>query len=167
MSDAVAAVSDGLRLRDEVEDLLFREAALLDAREFAAWLELFTEDCLYWIPSNTDDLDPSQHVSIVYDQHQQLRERVWRLDSGLAYAQEPQSRTAHLIGNVRVLGVDGDTIDVESVFVVTEFRRHKQEVHSGRYRHRLRRHGDGLRIAVKKVILINNDGHLGNLSVLL
>ena len=167
MSDAVAPPVDAVQLRAEVEAFLFREAALLDAREFSAWLELFADECLYWIPSNTDELDPTRHVSIVYDERSQLRERVWRLESGLAYAQEPQSRSAHLVGNVQVLHAGGDEIEAESVFVVTEFRRAKQFVHAGRYRHRLRREGQDLRIAMKKVVLINNDGHLGNLSLLL
>jgi benzoate/toluate 1,2-dioxygenase beta subunit len=167
VSDSVAPTADAVRLRAAVEALLFREAALLDAREFSAWLELFADECLYWIPSNTDELDPSRHVSIVYDEHPQLKERVWRLQSGLAYAQEPQSRSAHLVGNVEILAADGEAIDAESVFVVTEFRRDKQFVHAGRYHHRLRRQGEDLRIVMKKVALINNDGHLGNLSLLL
>jgi hypothetical protein len=48
---------------------------------------------------------------------------------------------------------------------VTEFRRERQHVHAGRYVHRLRRNGDGFLIVLKKVELVNNDGHIGNLSV--
>lgn len=167
MSEIRLATSDAAGLRAEVEELLVHEAALLDRREFAAWLELFAEKCLYWIPSNTDELDPTRHVSIVYDERSQLAERVWRLGTDLAYAQEPQSRSAHLVGNVQILEAEGDVIEVESVFMVAEFRREKQVMHAGRYRHRLRREGGELRIAMKKVVLINNDGHLGNLSLLL
>lgn len=151
----------------DAAELLYREAALLDERDFAGWLELFAQDGRYWIPSNADDVDPSRQVSIVYDGRDGLRERVWRLDSGLAYAQEPHSRTSHLVGNV-MARADGDgEIDVTSAFVVTEFRRERQLTHAGRYRHRLRRTDGGLAIVLKKVELINNDGHLGNLSVIL
>lgn len=155
-------------LRSEVEDLLFREAALLDRREFSAWLELFTDDCVYWIPSMRDEADPAREVSIVYDDHSLLAERVWRLESGLAYAQEPASRTAHLVGNVVVSppGEDG-LVQVESLLMVTDFRRAAQRVYAGRCLHHLRREGDGLAIAFKKVELIDNDGHIGNLSILL
>ena len=34
----------------EVYELLAREAHLLDDRDYEGWLELFTEDCLYWMP---------------------------------------------------------------------------------------------------------------------
>lgn len=152
--------------RAEAEALLFREAALLDEGDFDGWLELFAEDATYWIPSGSDDLDPSREVSIVYDRLPQLRERVWRLQSGMAYAQEPRSRTSHLVGNI-VVEADEPRLQVRSAFLVSEFRRDRQYSHAGRYRHELRRTDAGLAIVLKKVELINNDGALGNLSVLL
>lgn len=168
MAEPQSPAAGEAELRAEAQDLLFREAALLDRREFSAWLELFTDDCVYWIPSMRDEADPAREVSIVYDDRSLLVERVWRLESGLAYAQEPASRTAHLVGNVTVSapGDDG-VVDVESVLMVTEFRRAAQRVYAGRCLHRLRREAGGLAIAFKKVELIDNDGHIGNLSILL
>lgn len=152
----------------EVEEFLYEEAARLDARDYPGWLKLFAEDGVYWIPAGADETDPSSQVSVVYDDLRFLSERVWRLDSGLAYAQEPFSRTAHLVSNVRVMAEEGDVVDVESAFIVAEFRRDQRFAHAGRYRHRLRRTGPGeLRIVRKKVELIDNDGRLGNLSLLL
>lgn len=151
----------------EVEQFLYREAALLDARDYPGWLKLFTPDAVYWIPSVADEVDPSREVSIVYDDAQFLAERVWRLDSGLAYAQEPHSRTSHLISNVQIAERAGEQLDVRSTFLVTEFRRGQQNLFAGRYQHELRRDGDDFLIARKKVDLISNDGHLGNLSLLL
>lgn len=163
----VPADLEALRLRAEVEDLLFREADLLDARDFPGWLALYAEDATYWIPSNADDIDPRRQVSIVYERRAQLAERVWRLDSGLAFAQEPPSRSAHLVGNVRVLD-PGDPIRVTSTFSVVEYRRARVRTWAGRYWHTLRRaDDDGLAIVAKKVELIDNDGHLGNLSLIL
>ena len=151
----------------EVEQFLYTEAALLDARDYPGWRKLFTPDALYWIPSGADQTDPNREVSIVYDNAQFLAERVWRLDSGLAYAQEPRSRTAHLVTNVQVATEHGDELEVHATFLVAEYRAGRQYQHAGRYRYRLRREGGELRIALKKVELINNDGHLGNLSLLL
>ena len=159
--------SEALALRAEVENFLYDEAARLDRRDFQGWLELFTDDCIYWVPSMRDEIDPSRQVSIVYDNKQTLGERVWRLDSGLAYAQEPQSRTVHVVGSVRIMDVADAEIEVESTQVVAEFRRGSQHMHAFRCEHRLRREEAGLRIARKKVLLVNNDGHLGNLSVIL
>jgi 3-phenylpropionate/cinnamic acid dioxygenase small subunit len=161
------SVSGGrLELLAEVEAFLYKEAQLLDAREFDAWLTLFAEDGVYWVPSGSDDSDPQREVSVAYDSLSRLRERVWRLQSGVAHAQEPPSRTARILSNVTV-EPDGDRLLVGSVFVLHEFRRGRLHIHAGRYRHELRRTGDALAIAMKKVELVNNDGYLGNLSIVL
>ncbi|WP_028935759.1 aromatic-ring-hydroxylating dioxygenase subunit beta [Pseudonocardia spinosispora] len=151
----------------EIESFLFHEADLLDSHDYAAWLELFTPDATYWIPSGADDTDPSREVSIVYDNAAFLAERVWRLDSGQAYAQQPRSRTAHLIGNIRQVGGTDAAPEVAATFLVVEYRRDTQHQYAGRYRYALRCADGDLRIAHKKVELVNNDGFLGNLSLLL
>ncbi|MEU3983984.1 aromatic-ring-hydroxylating dioxygenase subunit beta [Streptomyces sp. NPDC026672] len=159
-------------LQHAVEQFLYTEAALLDSEDFPAWLKLFTEDALYWIPAVADDIDPTREVSIVHDDIAALSERVWRFDSGLAYAQEPRSRTAHLITNVRVTdvrspGEGAQELDVEARFLVAEFRRGSRHQHVGRYKYVLHREDAGFRIRRKKVELIDIDGHFGNLSLLL
>ncbi|WP_028927592.1 aromatic-ring-hydroxylating dioxygenase subunit beta [Pseudonocardia acaciae] len=151
----------------EVERFLYTEAALLDARDYSGWRKLFTPDALYWIPSGADDTDPNREVSIVHDNAQFLAERVWRLDSGLAYAQEPRSRTAHLVTNIQVVAEHRSELEVHAAFLVAEYRSGRQHQHAGHYRYRLRRDGGELLIALKKVELINNDGLLGNLSLLI
>ncbi|MEE4598885.1 aromatic-ring-hydroxylating dioxygenase subunit beta [Streptomyces sp. DSM 41524] len=152
-----------------VQRFLYDEAALLDAQDFAGWLALFTEDTLYWIPAARNDIDPTREVSLVRDDIGFLTERVWRFDSGLAYAQEPRSRTARTIGNVRVLenppGHPDDEVLAESVFHVAEFRRGARMLYAGRCRYRLRRSKDGFLIREKKVELVDVDGHFGNLSL--
>jgi benzoate/toluate 1,2-dioxygenase beta subunit len=169
----VARASVGVS-RTDVENFLYAEAVLLDDHEYEAWFELFTQDGIYWIPSGFDDIDPTRQVSVVYDDINLLSERVRRLQSGLAYAQEPRSKTAHGVGNVRITDVEpaGDGKDellrVEATFVVVEFRRGTQQTHAGRYRYQLVVGQEGcLRIRQKKVELVNNAGHLGNLSLLL
>jgi benzoate/toluate 1,2-dioxygenase subunit beta len=162
-----AAALAALLLRERVEGFLFREARLLDEREYTAWLALYADDATYWIPSGHDDADPMREVSIVYDRHSQMRERVWRLESGLAYAQEPSSRTAHVIANVEIAGDEDGQVTARSTFVIAEFRRERRLMHAGRCLHHLRPDGDDFLITLKKVDLVDNDGHLGNLSVLL
>jgi p-cumate 2,3-dioxygenase subunit beta len=151
----------------DAQRLLYEEAELLDARDYPGWLKLFTADATYWIPAGADDTDPSREVSIVHDNAQFLAERVWRLDSGQAFAQEPRSRTAHLVTNVRITAETESEIHTSATFLVAEYRRGTHHQHAGHYRHRLRRTGTELLIAAKKIELINNDGFLGNLSLLL
>jgi 3-phenylpropionate/cinnamic acid dioxygenase small subunit len=151
--------------RWEIENFLYKEARLLDEGKLQDWLKLFTEDARYWIPCNRDDIDPMREVSIIYDDRQRMEERVWRIESGLAYAQEPRSRTRHLITNVEALGGEtDDSVAVSSNFVIYELRRGKQEAFAGRCEHHLQRGDDGWQIAYKKVELLNNNEAIDNLT---
>ena len=147
------------------EELLYHEAELLDTRQLDDWLDLYTKDCLYWLPQRDDD-DPNLSVSIVHDSWQTLRGRVVRLNSGFAFSQDPPSRTCHLIGNVRVAETD-DIVEVRSSLLVTEVRRGEQRSYSGRMEHVLVHTDAGLRIRRKVVRLVNADLPLGNLSFLI
>lgn len=170
MSTAEAQVTSAGLSREEVEVFLYEEAALLDSGDYDAWFALFTPDATYWIPSGSDDIDPTRHVSVVYDDIALLSERVRRFRSGIAYAQEPQSRSAHAVSNIRIVDRDADAagVRVHATFVVVEYRRGQQHVHAGQYRYVLVKEATGgLRIRQKKVELINNAAHLGNLSLLL
>jgi 3-phenylpropionate/cinnamic acid dioxygenase small subunit len=150
----------------ELEQFLYREARLLDEGKLQEWLALFTADARYWIPCNRDDIDPTKEVSIIYDDRQRLEERVWRLESGLAYAQEPRSRIRHLISNVERLPAEGaGVVAVTSNQVVYEQRRGKQQAYVGRWEHHLRQEEDGTwKIAYKKVELLNNNDPIDNLT---
>lgn len=152
--------------RQSIADFLYDEAEMLDERRFLDWFALFTEDSHYWIPL-AGTSDPQRHVSIIYDDHKLLAERTKRLSGHLAYAQIPQSRTSHLVGNIRITEADSDEITVTSRLVVTEFRRSERHVHSGLQEHRLQQVDGGFRIRLKRVDLIDNDGRLGNLSIIL
>ena len=126
--------------RQEIEAFLYHEARLLDEGRLDEWLALFTPDACYWIPCNADDVDPTRHVSLVYDDRQHLADRVWRLQSGWAHAQDPPSRTCRLVGNVAVTPgqIEGEA-QVVSTFILVELRRGAQTTFAGRYEHRLRR----------------------------
>ncbi len=163
LRNMVASTAD----RREVEDFLYLEAAYIDEGRFDEWLELFTGDARYWAPANANDIDPNTHVSIIYDDHARLSERVHRLRSGNAYGQLPPSKTRHLITNVRVLEGDGQTTVVSSNFLIVDLRLGVQTVYSGRYEHHLERNGTSWKIKMKKVELLNNDEPLGNLTFLL
>ena len=75
---------------------------LIDEHRYDEWLALWTEDGLYWVPCNSDDADPARQAMIIYDNRARLEERIYRLTSGAAWAQQPRSRTRRLISNVEV-----------------------------------------------------------------
>ncbi len=150
--------------RQEAEDFLYREAALLDDMRLEEWLEFFTEDATYWIPENKDNLDPTRETSILYDDRFRMEDRVWRLTQGSAHAQIPPSRTRRMIGNVEVQEETNGEVVVYSNFAIFEVRRNEQRTFAGRYEHCLRLEEGNWRIVRKKVNLINNASPIYNLT---
>lgn len=149
----------------EIEAFLYKEARLADENRYDEWAALWTEDAIYWVPSNLNDYDPSEHISIIYDDRERLQDRVDRLKSGAAWAQEPRSRIRRVVSNIETESPDAKgEITAWSNFVLGDLRRGVQIVYFARQEHRLRPTAEGLRLVYKKVILLNNDEPIHNLS---
>jgi len=153
--------------RQQIENFLYREARLMDEHAYDEWLSLWTEDALYWVPCNDDDIDPQRHVSIIYDNRARLEDRIERMKSGAAYAQDPKSRLRRMVSNVEVEEGDNGEVTVYSNFNLTELRRGRQDTFAGRTIYKLRPQGASFKIAYKKVLLVNNDEVIDNLTFLI
>jgi benzoate/toluate 1,2-dioxygenase beta subunit len=152
--------------RQRCADLLYREAALLDARELRAWLDLFAESLTYWVPLLERYSDPDAELNLVYDDRSRLAERIDRLESGIAYAQDPPSRTVRTIANILVARRDFG-YRCESAFMLYELRNGDVQILAGRYVHELEFTAAGLRIRYKMVELVNRTEPFFNLSFVL
>ncbi len=165
----VPAVSATESWKWSPHDFVHHEALLLDERSLDAWLDLYTADAMYWIPGESGaDADPMAEISIIYDDDTARRLRVERLQSGRQFAQEPISRTCHILSRVEVGDSPDDAcVSVAYNVVVYESRVAKLTVFPGRCTMVLRRTDDGLRVAEKKIVLINRDHYIDNLTFLL
>ena len=155
-----------VELRGEIEQFLYREAWLLDHGRLDEWLGLFTDDATYWIPLEAGQADPVTTSSIVYDDRRLLEVRVRQFQHPRAHARVPAPRTVHQIGNVRVIEAAAHEVRVSSSLVLVEYRRERQRVWGALVEHRLRRTSDGLRIAAKRVDLVNSDAELDSIVCL-
>ena len=155
-----------IELRSEVEQLLYHEAWLLDRGRLDEWLALFTDDATYWIPLQADQADPLTTSSIVYDDRRLLEVRVRQFQHPRAHARLPASRTVHQVGNVQVLEAAASELRVGSTLILVEYRRERQRVWGAAVEHRLRRTGDGLRIAAKRIDLVNSEAELDGIVCL-
>jgi 3-phenylpropionate/cinnamic acid dioxygenase small subunit len=160
--------------RTEAEDFIYRESYLLDNQAYTEWLKLFTEDGIYWLPMY-DEVNPKLNTSILYDDSRLREMRVHQLVNKPHYAQIPPSRTVHLVSNVAVTPTTrSDESVVRCAVMVAELRAgdHRQlglgnqRIFAGHCEYHLRDCGD-LRIALKKVTLIQRDVPIENLSFLL
>jgi len=148
------------------EQFLFHEARLLDEQRYEEWLALFAEDATYWLPLERGQEDPLETSSILHDDRTLLELRVKQLRHPRAHARQPLARTVHQVSNVMVEGQNGD-LRVRSSLVVVEFRNEKQRLYGALVEHRLRRNGDTFQIAHKRVDLVNSEGELDGIAILL
>jgi p-cumate 2,3-dioxygenase beta subunit len=140
--------------REEVENFLYAEAALLDAWQLDEWLTLFTEDARYVVPStDLPHADPSTALCLIDDDIVRLRGRVARLNSRHAYREFPWSRTRRLISNVRITEVDGDDVSVAAAFLVYRIRNGQVDPFMGEYSYRLTRVDGMLKIRARRANL--------------
>ena len=174
---------DALR---EVEQFLYREARLLDERRFHEWLDLFTDDVRYWMGARAnryprrskaisilspnryveDDHTRADELSIFDETKETLSGRVARLETGMAWAEDPPSRTRHLITNIEVAGDAGAELTVHSNFIVYRSRAEtEQDFYVGARQDLLRRVDGGLKIAHRKMTLDQNVLSAKNLSI--
>lgn len=162
----VEGVTLDVDLLREVEQFVYREARLADELDYDAWEALWTDDALYWVPANGTDTDPTAQMSILYDNRSRIATRIRQLKTGKRHAQAPPSRLRRLVSNVELLGeADGDVL-AGANFLVYESRDRGVTLWARRSEYRLRRTGDGWRMATKKVILVDNDRPLSTLAFL-
>jgi 3-phenylpropionate/cinnamic acid dioxygenase small subunit len=153
--------------RAQCEDFLVHEARLLDEARFHDWLALFTADAWYWVPSQPNQASPRDTISLIYDDRRLLETRVRRLASPRIYSQEPRSRTSRIVANCTIeeTSDDGRSCVVRSKFQVIEYRRDAQAIYAGTAFHQLIATDAGIRIAWKRVDLVNCDAALDGLLV--
>ena len=142
--------------RQEVEDLLYKEAALLDEWRLEEWLEMLTDDAVYEVPpTDVPEGDSRNTLFIIADDAVRIRSRVKQLMGRFAWAESPHSRTRRMISNVRVLGADDDSIMVTANFAVYRMRYESVDAYVGRYDLKLARVGKELKIKERRAILDN------------
>ena len=180
-SDPSPARLSFLSLVREVEDLFYSEADLLDERQYEPWLDLFTEDAIYWMPMRKNvpweerdrDITGEDDISWMQDDKETLTKRVKQLLTGIHWAEEPLSRVSHLITNIRIVDPvqsleDGEAMQVKCRFFVYRNRLETEtDLLVGRRHDTLRRVGGQLKIARRKVIIEQSVLMAKNLTVFL
>lgn len=153
--------------RSQIEEFVYREARLQDEGRYDEWDALWTEDAHYWVPANGEDIDPDRQISIINDNRKRIATRVNQLNTGERHSQVPPSRMRRLISNIEVEEGGNGEVNVESNFILIESRSHRMTTWAGRTIHTLRQEDGILKLARKKVILVNNSEALPTMSFLI
>lgn len=165
-----------LRLQYEVERFYARESHLLDERKFEEWLDLFTDDYTFRVPIaqnvafnvlDEEYLEGRLDVSWIDEGKDTIEKRIAQIRTGVHWAEEPLSRTVHLVGNVLIdvaeSAAEGPVeLNVKASVLSYRHRLADQENTTvGRRHDRLRRVEGGWRVS-RRTLYISQTVFLGS-----
>ncbi|MDA0664026.1 MAG: 3-phenylpropionate/cinnamic acid dioxygenase subunit beta [Proteobacteria bacterium] len=158
-----SAVLAQIVLHHRVEQFYIAEAELLDTRRFREWLALLDADIRYWMPvacnremGRWDGEYTKEGTDLNwFDEGKfELEQRVEQIMTGLHWAEEPVSRTSHMVANLRVAEADDGLIDAHCRFFIYRNRNETEtDFFVGKRRDRLRPEGDSFKIAAREIFL--------------
>ena len=170
-----AAVPVGSADYNAIAEWLYREAAMLDRGDFAGWLGLMAPDIAYEMPTRQsvypkDGEGFTTSFGFFADNYSSLETRVKRLATDQAWAEQPGSRTRHIVSNLLVDALDdgpgGGEFLATSAFLVTRIRSDlPYDLFTGERRDVLRRDGDGFLLARRTLLLDQTVLKSYNLSI--
>jgi 3-phenylpropionate/cinnamic acid dioxygenase small subunit len=150
---SAAAATDVQR---EVEQFLYRQAELLDGKHWQAFIDLFADDGVYWMPVTREQTEWEGSPSIFAEDKLMMEIRKGRVSHPNAWSQAPMWETNHIVSHVAIESATPTTIEVRSRFHMMELRRDALRHFGGSYRHTLVRDSQrGLRIKLQRVDLFN------------
>lgn len=149
------------QLQHDIEQFLYHKAALCDARDWDAYLELFTEDSEFHVPQWDSEYeyttDPKRGMSLIYYSNRSgLEDRVFRLRTGKSAASNPLPRTLHQVSNVRISEQAQGTLEVKAGWHTLYTRLGLSEQFYGQVTYTLVPAGDSWKISRKHVVLFND-----------
>ncbi|APE30513.1 benzoate 1,2-dioxygenase small subunit [Halomonas aestuarii] len=144
-----------------IQAFLYREARLLDDRQWDEWLECYRQDAEFWMPAWDDDdqltRDPQSEISLIYYPNRDgLEDRVYRIKTERSGASTPEPRTTHQVTNLEVLKEEGDTVELRFNWHTLSHRYKKTDSYFGSAFYTLDVSGE-TPLITRKVVQLNND----------
>jgi 3-phenylpropionate/cinnamic acid dioxygenase small subunit len=145
-------------LQREVEQFLYRQAEALDDKRWQAFIDLFADDGMYWMPPAPHYTTWEGMPSIFIEDRDLMTVRMKRVQHPHAWSQHPDWGTNHVVSNVIIEKVDpkAGEVHVRSRFHMMELRRDDLRHFAGTYRHRLKLTDGGFRIKLQRVDMVNS-----------
>ena len=164
-----------LLLHYELEKFLYHEAELLDRREFEAWLDLLAEDLRYWMPITrnrpfgdwqNEHTRQGQDLNWFDEGKFEIEQRVKQIMTGRHWAEEPISRTTHMLSNIQVEARGASEVTTKCRFLVYRNRTEAEtDFFVGKREDSLRRSNEGWQIFERRIYLDQNTLLAKNLTV--
>ena len=147
--------ANGHGLQHEVEQFLYRQAELLDGKQWKAWIDLFADDGIYWMPPDASYKTWDGQPAIFAEDKNLMNVRMGRVLHPDAWSQRPLWGTNHVVSNVVIRKASSSEVEVTSRFHMMELRRDDVRHFAGSYFHKLKKGKNGYRIGLQRVDMTN------------
>ncbi|MEV4645528.1 aromatic-ring-hydroxylating dioxygenase subunit beta [Saccharopolyspora sp. NPDC049357] len=141
-------------------ELIWREAELLDRKDYGAWNDLFTDDGIYVVPIQPDTDDFAGTLNMIYDDARMRRMRVTRMIEGYAIAAVDAARTVRTVSRFVPESVSDGEVVLRSAQVLIAYKRGRHDVWAADVVHRIRLSDEGSeadRVVLKVVRLVDSE----------
>jgi len=165
-TDAPASSAERVtpELQQEIEQFLYHEARVLDERRYEEWYALLTDDIHYYMPTRYNRLkreagkefSAADEAAFFDENKRSIAQRIRRLNTGMAWAEDPPSRTRHLVSNVVIRPRGNGEYEVDCYYLLYRSRLEREvETFVGMRHDLLRRapHATGFMLAGRTIIL--------------
>ncbi|MBN9889362.1 aromatic-ring-hydroxylating dioxygenase subunit beta [Salipiger abyssi] len=156
---------DSRALLADVTEFIWAEGAMLDAKDYDAWLDLWTGDGLYILPIGEGE-DYANQLNLCYDNAKMRRDRIGRFQRGFSISSAPPADTVRTLSRFRIEAAGGDLIEVSCAEHLIEDKFGRQRTWAGNAFYTLKVADDGFKLHRKIVRLLNSDGMLNSFSYL-
>ncbi|MFJ8812342.1 aromatic-ring-hydroxylating dioxygenase subunit beta [Amycolatopsis thermoflava] len=156
MTDTITVPLTDVRVARAVE-LVWREAELLDRKDYLVWQELYTDDACYIVPIDPDTEDFAGTLNMIYDDARMRAMRVTRMTEGYAIAAVDAARTVRTVSRFVPETVTDTEVVLRSAQVLIAYKRGRHDIWAADVRHRVRLSDSGDRIAEKVVRLVDSE----------
>ncbi|WP_339672619.1 aromatic-ring-hydroxylating dioxygenase subunit beta [Dasania marina] len=152
------------QLITEVTHFINQESDMLDYKEYADWLKLWSETGLYIVPVDHSNTDYKNSLNIAYDDAEMRVMRTDRLLSGEAVSTQYAEKTVRTLSRIRVVGEEDGLINVRCAYCLYEHKKGKIRSFPANVEFKLRRMDDSFLIEQKVINILLSDQHLKTVS---
>jgi benzene/toluene dioxygenase beta subunit len=151
-------------LQQEIEQFLYHEARILDDRNYEEWYALLADDLHYFMPTrynrlrreSAKEFSGPDEAAFFDEDKASIAMRIRRLNTGMAWAEDPPSRTRHLVSNVTIRPLGSGEYEVDSYYLLYRSRLEREVETFVGMRHDLLRRADnpaGFQVSRRTIVL--------------
>ncbi|MFM1988653.1 MAG: hypothetical protein RJA99_1610 [Pseudomonadota bacterium] len=152
---------------EQLAELVYLEARLVDDKRFDDWYALYADDAFYWVPLVPGQADGENHTSLMYEDKLLLKLRIERFSNSRSYSLHPTPRCLHVLQRPELESADpaGNRWTMRTNEIYVETQGERKQVFAAVVRHTVSVIDGALRIRLKRVDLLDCDAALPSIQL--